>query len=750
MLEGLNVLEVSRTVSGSAAGAMFRDLGATVRKAGSPHVPGTEWRNRSPGRQEARLCQVLDYGKTPTRGAIENLVADADVTVLDLGGYRFVGSAGVTAYLRWVERINCGVWASISPYGLDGSRATTHGGELSATAAGGIAWYMRSSLGRPMKPAGFGASMVSGHFAVLAALHGLMLRRSGHGTTHLDVSGQDSVILTGVFMQCGNSLLHAVQQQSGPPGAQEQLHIVPRQLVHCADRYLVVIVLEDHQWLKLLSVLGNPSWAEGIFTTADRASIADRVQSAMGEWAQHRSASECAAILQAAGVPAAPVNSPADLLADEGLRVRGFFAAGTERPGEQIPGVPGVLSPVSRIEQDGEVVPSRPAAFDFTTPLPRRPRLLDLSHVLAGPLATSWLGAMGIDVLRVEDPTRTDVYRRIGPFPKGVRHQETSVRFASANHSKRSYAIDLDNASGRERLSRLISSADLVVENLSQDRAVGLGLTVADFATYPGVALLSSSGFGRRSPLSAYRAYGFNIHAFGGIVHLSRDRTGQPRNLGTSWADPLASSWLAVIAAAQALRPPGQRDHFDLSMVEAVARQLPEFFSLLSGDGLDLVASESRLEGMAPHGIFQCSGTERWVALAISGDDEWHALLDALGHPDVLAAEPFATQAGRESSQPMLEEALESVLRHRDRDELVDLLQRKDLDCAPVLSGEELVADPRLWQRGLFHSVQHPVAGDGGLTGLPWRIVETGPIPIGRTPLLGEHTSDDPTQWWLK
>jgi crotonobetainyl-CoA:carnitine CoA-transferase CaiB-like acyl-CoA transferase len=722
MLRGLTVLEVGETVPVAAAGAMLRKLGADVtrlRPAGSPSGGARTQRDR--------LLDALAFGKDDVLvddpwGDGLAAAREVDVTI---AGVATRGS--LAGYESDVRAHNRATWVSVSPFGLHGPLSGRRGGELVATASGGIAYYMRTTTGRPMKPAGFGASIAAGHFAALAGLHGTLALRTRHAPIHLDLSMQDAVLVLGVFLELSHVVFDSATEGSS------KNYSAPSGFIRCADGLVWVTVLEQHQWEGCVRAMGSPDWAVRIATKEQRYAESESIRERLEAWSAHYTAEECADRLQAEGVPATKVNSCTDLLTGVGRDVaEGFFVPG-RRDGELLPGVPARLT-------------SRRA--EGSPRAARTPRVLDVTGVLVAPLATSWLGTLGVDVLKVEDPARTDVYRRVGPFLHRTPNPEASAYFSFVNYSKRSHAVRLDDEAGRRRLHELAAGADVVVTNISAHRAELLGLTPDALDASEGPSLVSSSGFGRTTAHAAYRAYGLNIQAAGGVVHLSRDRTGQPRNFGTSWADPMTSIVIAISAMAQLLSPAGRRSHVDVSMVEVLACQFPEYFAEISTGGDERVADESRLDHAAPHGVYRCAGDDEWLALAVATDDEWRRLVEVLGSPDDLAHARFARLADRLAAPDELDLAIERALAGRSRDGVFALLQAAGIACAPVWGARDLVALDHLRERGILQVVSHPVWGERVLAGVPWRVAGEGPLPIGRPALLGEHTSDEPAEWW--
>jgi crotonobetainyl-CoA:carnitine CoA-transferase CaiB-like acyl-CoA transferase len=746
MLEGMSVIELGASVALSSAGAVFRLLGADVTKIASIEI-------QSVTPQERDLMEILDRGvivEASGHSDTETLVREAstaDIVMADLTalGIEPVSPSGIS-YSNAVKVYNRASWVSITPFGMTGPYANCRPSELVLTAAGGPSAYMRNAEGRPMKPAGYTASVASGLFAALAGLHGhLLTRRHGSGPVHLDLSLRDTVVVSSVFLECAHLLFSA----AGKGGTGR--YAAPRGLAACKDGLISICVLEDHQWNNLMAVMGFPEWAMKIQGLEARRAQSPDVQRHFEEWSKNLTVTDCMKRLQMAGVPATAVNSCADLLSDDELKNRGFFKVLPS--GERVPGLPAVLYDRQKVSQSVErqIIPSSVETtnerMDREAVAKRRPRIVDLCQVLAAPLATSWLATMGFDVVKIEDPARTDAYRRGGPFADGIRDIEHSAYFSAANYSKRSVALDLKSSDGLQILSQLVSVSDFIVENLSEHRAnLLLPTEVGEPELHARV--VSSSGFGRvKSSRSNWKAYGHNIHSFGGLVDLSRDRTGLPRDVGTAWADPLTAIWIALIVIAQYMMPENQRSDIDISMAEVVAYQFAEQLVRFQRTGAESRSDESRLEGYAPHGIFCCAGEDEWLAVAVRDDCEWRALVRALGSPPSLVTQDYETYESRAAAQDMLESALDQVLAHENRDAIFKRLQEAGVRCAPVRDAQGLIDDIQLRHRRLFQAPVHPLYGPRGMAGLPWVLADGGPFPIIHSPTLGEHTDEVIGEW---
>lgn len=713
-LAGLTVAVVGSTPVASASAALFTLLGATTTVFMRPeHNPRKTHENE--------LVRLLLAGSSTVEvpdtfdPSVLARAATADVVIADLScDKRVVNSTFIDEYRAAVARCNRAVWVSVSGFGIESDMRTYRSTEITALASGGIPFYMRDESGRPTKPAGYTASIAAGHLAALAGLFGLV-GRGISAPQHFDLSMQDSVVTTGVFLECAHILFNS------PGKGGMGRYAAPRGYFRCSDGYVFVVVLEDHQWQGVVEALGHPLWAVEITSNADRLEHATIIDEEIRAWAKPLRASDCADLLQRHGVPASRMNACADLLGDVDFQNDGFFVS-TGDDSEVIPGLPATLQAQA---DEGR----HPAEIG------RRIRVLDVGNVLAGPLATSWLGTMGLDVLKVEDPTRLDIYRRRGPFIEGGDDVEHGAYFAAANFSKRSCSFELDSPEGRKRLRELMSESDFVVENLSSSRAQRIGLT-SNVVNELGVTLISSSGFGRSSTKSAYRAYGQIIHSFGGITYETRDTDGKFRALGTSWADPLTSTWISILILAQLYDASGHRYHVDLSMVKVVGRELPEYFAAASRGHTTKWAGANRLDGYAPHGIYRARGDDQWVAMAIEDELEWQEFLRVVDDRR-LEGPQFETSELRQANAKELDVMLDTVLSQHDADRMMERLQTAGVACSPVYGARNLAESQHLRDRGLIQTVDHPVWGKRDVTGLPWRVVGEGPLPVGLTPTLG-------------
>jgi crotonobetainyl-CoA:carnitine CoA-transferase CaiB-like acyl-CoA transferase len=332
-------------------------------------------------------------------------------------------------------------------------------------------------------------------------------------------------------------------------------------------------------------------------------------------------------------------------------------------------------------------------------------RIAELTHVLAGPIIGSLLGAMGATVVRLEDPERLDIYRRSGPFADGVAGVERGAYYAVANHSKRSVLIDPGGAV--EDVAAALSEADVLIENVGSSRLDRLHVSPAELAE-SGRLAVRVSGFGSDGPLAGYRVYANNVQAYGGLAGLTTGPDGEPARLGTVLADPLSSVVAAVVIAAWALGPHSDTGAVvDVSMSEVVASTISEYVAAAS---VDQAAPDPTVRRL----VYR-SADSRWVAVELVGDE----------------------------SRPYNDGELADRIAAADAEDVAAQLAGAGVRAAVVRSAGEVVTDERLAARGFFPEITHPDPdlGTARLVGLPWRFAGEGPVPLAPPPALGSTST---------
>lgn len=728
-LAGLRVLELGDGVAGASATGLLAAFGAEVTAVVDPTSPHRHGCPRvDPTTSGSALLGVcLDRGKTliPVPDAeLSGLLAQAyDVVLVDrVGGFNgplgFLGS--IEEYLALVDGHNTGAWLTVSAFGLSGPRADDAGTELSVAAASGMLAAVRDeATGQPIKLGGQQSLLNTGQSAALAVCHAVDLAAGG-APVHLDLSAVEATLATGPFLEVGALLL----ETGGAIGAKR--YGAPASFYRCADGFIRISAMEDHQWRGVVAAMGSPPWAERYPTMAARIEDPDGVDANVEVWTRTRTKKEAEQELQASGVPATAVYSPAEILESPQLAHRRAFEALPVGDGREatVVGLP------FRVVSGGNPEEERPRSRRSLRGL----KILEASRVLAVPLSGAILGALGADVHKLEDLPRLDMYRRRPPFVDGTEGPERGAYFALVNHSKASEAFDVD--SDRPRLETLISEADVVIENLGPKRAIELGMAASVApARHPGLLAVSSSGFGQDGPHATYRAYAYNLQASGALGHLTCNEAGERAEIDIAWADLISAYALATVIAAWAVGPTGNAGTgVDFSMTDLVVSHFNEYLAAASLGDDDTADRANELAPFAPHGIYPTE--DGWIAICVKDDGEFVRLSQVL--EGVLSDPAFARADDRLQRRRELDLRLGRATRPHRSSELAARLRREKVVAEAVADPKALTEDAQLTARGFFEPVDHPDWGTRRLVGIPWRRFGQPPPPLGPPPLLGQ------------
>jgi crotonobetainyl-CoA:carnitine CoA-transferase CaiB-like acyl-CoA transferase len=692
---------------------MLAILGAnvlTLGRLGEPDRGLPQVRGR--GGETSYLAAFLDQYKTSV-DALDEGMARADIVVCDRSGDlpNELITSDIGAYVDAVKQHNRAAWVTISPFGLSGPYRDLLSGDLCDLAAGGALSYTRTAPGaRPTKLAGRQGPVLIGAVAAVAGLHAHDGAVAAGEPVHMDLSAQEVMVATGPFLECGRLLWNCGDPNLANFGT-------PQGAIPCADGEVLLYVIEDRHWDGLLKAMGHPAWAAPYVDKVLRRAEESVVIAGIAEWSGKLPKSECADVLQRCGVPASPINDPADAMTSEQFRARGFIETldAAPWPGHRMLGFPGT---VDRIDgaADGDSGPVRTLSSL---------KILDVTHVLGPPLASSWLGSMGAQVVKVEDVNRVELYRRAGPFADGVAGMDRSSFFGSSNFGKSGITLDLRTPDGRAELDHLLEWADVLIENQSANHAAELGLT--DDLALKGTFCLSSSGFGRNGPLRGHRAYGQNLMAYAGLTALSRDEAGRIVTIGTPWADVVTGVLLAATMAAYGVSSRRDIQRIDVSMAEVVARHIPEYLLAEAAGEVDASDVANDRYPFAPHGVYRSADGE-WLALSIVGDDDWAAFCALFPTHDDLRSPEYKTIDDRYANRRSLDALLDTLFVDEPAAPWFRRLQDAGVRAAPVWNAADLIVDPHLAARGYFVAQVHGDAGVRKIAGLPWRRVDEPPL----------------------
>lgn len=364
-------------------------------------------------------------------------------------------------------------------------------------------------------------------------------------------------------------------------------------------------------------------------------------------------------------------------------------------------------------------------------------RVIELAHIMAGPVAGLMLADMGADVIKVEKQTGDDSRRFVPPAIEGE-----SAAFMMMNRNKRGVVLDLKTEQGKQALRRLVRDADVLIENyrLGTMEKLGLGYEALREIN-PGLIYCEISGFGRTGPY-AHRG-GFDLVAQGmsGLMSITGEGPGrEPVKCGPPVSDITAGILAAMgISAAYAHKlKTGEGQKVDASLFEAAITQTywQSAIAFATGEAPHAMGSAHPLN--APYQAFQTS--DGWINVGAANQANWERML-ILIDAEYLNDEPrFATNATRIQNRIELAELLNAIFRTRTTHDWLEAFELAGVPAGPVLSITQMHADPQALHREMIVSTEHPVAGQVKTIGLPVKFSET-PGGVERpAPVKGQHT----------
>jgi len=362
-------------------------------------------------------------------------------------------------------------------------------------------------------------------------------------------------------------------------------------------------------------------------------------------------------------------------------------------------------------------------------------RVLDFTHVLAGPFGTRVLGDLGADVIKLGTATRS-----------GGANSPEHPYYTMWNRNKRHVTVNMGTKAGREFARRLAAKCDVVIENFSAGVLSRWGLDRAGMRdANPGLTVISMGGMGQSGPWKDFVTFAPTIHALTGLTYLTNPPGEHFLGYGFSLTDHL-SGLAGALAALEGLAHrdrTGEGIEVDLSQYElGLGLMGPALIDYLANrTNPEPVGNRHPFGAWAPHGIYRCAGEDRWVAIAVRGDGEWQRLAALIG--DAIGADArFATHDSRVANQDALDAAIESWTRPQSAEAVAGRCQAAGIAAGAVQNARDLVADPQLEAREFFGTAVSANWGEYGLDRFPARFNGNRPAVYDGVHAIGEDTYD--------
>jgi crotonobetainyl-CoA:carnitine CoA-transferase CaiB-like acyl-CoA transferase len=364
--------------------------------------------------------------------------------------------------------------------------------------------------------------------------------------------------------------------------------------------------------------------------------------------------------------------------------------------------------------------------------------VLDLTRVLAGPLATQFLGDLGAEIIKVEPPGKGDETRGFAPFLGGESHY-----FLGLNRGKRSVVLDLRTPEGADLLRRLAAKADVLVENFRPGVMDRLGLGAAALMqANPRLIYCAISGFGQTGPLRDAPSFDIVTQALTGVMSVNGPEGGPPVKSGLPIGDMSGGIFgaMSILAALHERAATGRGRLIDVSLYDGTMSLLGYLAQLAFLTGQDPRPMGSRHPSVVPYDAFPASDGS--IVIACLADRFWPKLCAALDLPGMGADPRYATMALRREHRAEIEPRIAAVTATRTVADWQARLAAQDVPHAPVLGVQAALAHPQAQARGMVVEAPHPAAGDVRMLGRPVKFPDAPQAPLQPAPVLGQHTED--------
>ena len=341
--------------------------------------------------------------------------------------------------------------------------------------------------------------------------------------------------------------------------------------------------------------------------------------------------------------------------------------------------------------------------------------VVDLTRVLVGPFCTMILSDLGARVIKIEAPETGDDSRKFGPFIK-----DYSTYFMSLNRGKESIALNLKNEEDKKIFEKILSKADVLVENFKPGTLEKWGYGWKEvIKKYPKLIYASASGFGQTGPLKELPAYDMVVQGMGGLMSVTGHPNSEPTRVGTSIGDITAGLFTAIgiNAALYDRQKTGKGTFIDVSMLDCQIAILENSISRYLSKKEIPEPMGSRHPSIAPFEAFKTK--DSYIIIAAGNDKLFAKLCDVLKIPDIANDKKFESNSLRCENMDLLKNIFEEKLKFKNTDEWIAEMQKLKIPCGPIFNIKQAVENPQIKERNMIVKSYHKIIGEFNSAGNP-------------------------------
>jgi benzylsuccinate CoA-transferase BbsF subunit len=374
-------------------------------------------------------------------------------------------------------------------------------------------------------------------------------------------------------------------------------------------------------------------------------------------------------------------------------------------------------------------------------------KVIDLCWSGAGASIMNLFSHYGAMVIRVESARQTDPIRRVltyTDYTKDSPHALELSAYYAFSHPARKYGmtLDLKNPGAKEVLKKLIAKCDVIGESFPTGVIERLGF---DYETVksikPDIIMFRSCGYGHTGPMARQAGFGMILSAYSMMYSLSGWPDREPVPVSSYYTDQLSPlcGMLALTAALDYRRRTGKGQCIDHSQIESGLNYVTPLILDYAANGHELPLMGNKCDYAAPHGVYRCKGDDRWVAIAVTTDEEWVSFCRVLRNPAWTKEPKFKDLENRLKNNDKLDKLVEDWTENNSPEFVMEVLQKAGVGAGVVSNAQDLCEDPQLNHYEFFREVEHPYTGKAKYYHPPAFKLPDAPASVGRPTLLGEH-----------